>query len=53
MLTRRQPSDSFSLIHDPRNELGKLYSVDKLGNVWGGRDVLCTFPASSLPSTRR
>ncbi|CCM01155.1 uncharacterized protein FIBRA_03203 [Fibroporia radiculosa] len=34
------PTDSFSLIHDPRNEFGKLYSVDKLGNVWGGRDVL-------------
>ncbi|TFY54500.1 hypothetical protein EVJ58_g8828, partial [Rhodofomes roseus] len=34
------PSDSFSLIHDPRNEFGKLYSVDKLGNLWGGRDVL-------------
>ncbi|EPT04983.1 peptidase C1B bleomycin hydrolase [Fomitopsis schrenkii] len=34
------PSDSFSLIHDPRNDFGKLYSVDKLGNVWGGRDVL-------------
>ncbi|KZT72134.1 peptidase C1B, bleomycin hydrolase [Daedalea quercina L-15889] len=34
------PSDSFSLINDPRNEYGKLYSVDKLGNVWGGRDVL-------------
>ncbi|KAH9935545.1 peptidase C1B bleomycin hydrolase [Fomitopsis serialis] len=34
------PSDSFSLINDPRNEFGKLYSVDKLGNVWGGREVL-------------
>ncbi|PCH43598.1 peptidase C1B bleomycin hydrolase [Wolfiporia cocos MD-104 SS10] len=37
---KHAPSDSFSLIHDPRNEFGKLYSVDKLGNVWGGRDVL-------------
>lgn len=36
-----QPSESFSLINDPRNEYGKLYSVDKLGNVWGGREVLC------------
>ena len=36
------PSDSFSLINDPRNEYGKLYTVDKLGNVWGGRRVLCT-----------
>lgn len=34
--------DSFSLINDPRNEYGKLYTVDKLGNVWGGRPVLCT-----------
>ncbi|KZT10972.1 peptidase C1B bleomycin hydrolase [Laetiporus sulphureus 93-53] len=34
------PADSFSLIHDPRNEFEKLYSVEKLGNVWGGRDVL-------------
>lgn len=34
------PSESFSLINDPRNEYGKLYSVEKLGNVWGGRDVL-------------
>ncbi|KAG5643601.1 hypothetical protein DXG03_000609 [Asterophora parasitica] len=33
-------SDSFSLINDPRNEYSKLYTVDKLGNVWGGRPVL-------------
>lgn len=31
------PSESFSLINDPRNEYGKLYTVDRLGNVWGGR----------------
>lgn len=37
-----QPADSFSLINDPRNEYGKLYTVDKLGNLWGGRPVLCT-----------
>ena len=37
------PSDSFSLINDPRNEYGKLYTVDKLGNIWGGRPVLCTW----------
>ena len=35
------PKDSFSLIHDPRNAFGKLYTVDKLGNIWGGRPVLC------------
>ncbi|KAF7971803.1 hypothetical protein HWV62_19883 [Athelia sp. TMB] len=33
-------TDSFSLIHDPRNDFGKLYTVDKLGNVWGRRPVL-------------
>jgi len=34
------PLDSFSLINDPRNEFSKLYTVDKLGNVWGGRPIL-------------
>lgn len=34
------PAESFSLINDPRNEYGKLYTVDKLGNIWGGRPVL-------------
>lgn len=34
------PGESFSLINDPRNEFSKLYTVDKLGNVWGGRPVL-------------
>ncbi|KAJ6475258.1 peptidase C1B bleomycin hydrolase [Mycena vitilis] len=34
------PLDSFSLINDPRNEYSKLYTVDKLGNVVGGRAVL-------------
>ncbi|KAJ7703304.1 bleomycin hydrolase [Mycena rosella] len=34
------PLDSFSLINDPRNEYSKLYTVDKLGNVFGGRPVL-------------
>ncbi|KAI8992984.1 peptidase C1B bleomycin hydrolase [Trametes punicea] len=34
------PADSFSLINDPRNAYGKLYTVDKLGNLWGGRPVL-------------
>ena len=41
-----QPTDSFSLINDPRNEYSKLYTVDKLGNVWGGRPVLCTSSVS-------
>ncbi|KAG6331417.1 hypothetical protein ID866_7670 [Astraeus odoratus] len=34
------PSECFSLVNDPRNEYNKLYTVDKLGNVWGGRSVL-------------
>jgi len=33
-------ADSFSLINDPRNNYSTLYTVDKLGNVWGGRPVL-------------
>ncbi|TFK25230.1 bleomycin hydrolase [Coprinopsis marcescibilis] len=33
------PSESFSLINDPRNDYNRLYTVDKLGNVWGGRPV--------------
>lgn len=37
------PKDSFSLVNDPRNEFGKLYTVAKLGNVWGGRPVKCEF----------
>lgn len=36
-----QPADSFSLIHDPRHPYSKLYTVDKLGNLWGARSVLC------------
>ncbi|KAL4244009.1 Cysteine proteinase 1, mitochondrial [Abortiporus biennis] len=34
------PADSFSLINDPRNEYSKLYTVDRLGNLWGKRPVL-------------
>lgn len=32
--------DNISLINDPRNETGKLYTVQRLGNVWGARPVL-------------
>jgi bleomycin hydrolase len=38
--TKYPPTESFSLINDPRNEYNKLYTVDKLGNIWGGRPVL-------------
>lgn len=33
-------SDCISLINDPRNESNKLYTVQRLGNVWNGRPVL-------------
>ncbi|WWD08229.1 hypothetical protein V865_006340 [Kwoniella europaea PYCC6329] len=33
------PKESFSIINDPRNEYGKLYSVERLGNVWKGNPV--------------
>ena len=45
------PSDSFSLINDPRNEYEKLYTVERLGNVWGGRPVRCEstrYPAEAV-----
>lgn len=29
----------FSLVHDPRNEYHRLLTVDRLGNVWGGRPI--------------
>ncbi|KAK4052427.1 bleomycin hydrolase [Microbotryomycetes sp. JL201] len=32
-------SGGVSLVHDPRNKPG-LYTVDRLGNVWGGKPVL-------------
>lgn len=45
-----QPKNNFSLINDPRNSYSTLYTVEKLGNVWGGRPILCE---SSLSSVRR
>lgn len=32
--------EAISLINDPRNPLDKLYTVQRLGNVWGARPVL-------------
>lgn len=32
-------SDMVSLVHDPRNDLMTLLTVDRLGNVVGGRDI--------------
>lgn len=33
------PHTLFSLVHDPRNEYETLLTVDRLGNVWGGRPI--------------
>jgi bleomycin hydrolase len=38
------PGESFSLINDPRNAYEKLYTVDRLGNVWGGKGIRCKSP---------
>ncbi|KAN0090884.1 Peptidase C1B, bleomycin hydrolase [Tylopilus felleus] len=38
--TKYTPGECFSLINDPRNVYSQLYTVDKLGNIWGGRRVL-------------
>ncbi|GAA5912688.1 hypothetical protein JCM6882_005762 [Rhodosporidiobolus microsporus] len=32
-------STHLSLVNDPRHDYGTLLKVDRLGNVWGGRDV--------------
>lgn len=37
------PSESFSLINDPRNQYEKLYTVERLGNVWGAKPIRCEF----------
>ncbi|EGG04950.1 uncharacterized protein MELLADRAFT_123253 [Melampsora larici-populina 98AG31] len=34
-----QPSEYISLINDPRNPFNKSYTVDRIGNVWGGRPI--------------
>ncbi|EGV60124.1 peptidase C1B, bleomycin hydrolase [Yamadazyma tenuis ATCC 10573] len=36
---RYEANKSFSLVHDPRNEVGALLTVDKLNNVSGGRPI--------------
>ncbi|KAG9052066.1 hypothetical protein FS842_010549 [Serendipita sp. 407] len=36
---KNKPTDAFSLINDPRNAYDALYTVDRLGNVWGGKPV--------------
>lgn len=44
--------DFVSLINDPRNAYGKLFTVDRLGNVVGGPPVLVRLPSLPLPSPR-
>eukprot|EP00475_Leptophrys_vorax_P002660 TRINITY_DN11496_c0_g2_i1.p1 TRINITY_DN11496_c0_g2~~TRINITY_DN11496_c0_g2_i1.p1 ORF type:complete len:469 (+),score=132.69 TRINITY_DN11496_c0_g2_i1:170-1576(+) len=42
-------SKHVSIINDPRNEYGKMYTVDRLGNVVGGRPVAyLNLPIESL-----
>ena len=36
---KNKHTEAFSLINDPRNEYDTLYTVDRLGNVWGGKPV--------------
>lgn len=36
---KSKPTEAFSLINDPRNKYEELYTVDRLGNVWGGKAV--------------
>ncbi|OJA21067.1 hypothetical protein AZE42_06810 [Rhizopogon vesiculosus] len=38
--TKFSPAESFSFVDHPRRDYGKLYTVDELGNIWGGRPVL-------------
>ncbi|KZO98930.1 peptidase C1B, bleomycin hydrolase [Calocera viscosa TUFC12733] len=39
-ITPYDPSTAFSIVNDPRNKYNALFSVDRLGNVWGARPVL-------------
>ena len=40
----------YSLVNDPRNEYGRLMTVDRLGNVVGGRPI--TYINTDLPVSR-
>jgi bleomycin hydrolase len=39
--------DCFSLINDPRNKYDTLYTVNRLGNVWGARPVQCEYSVTA------
>ncbi|KAF4633908.1 hypothetical protein G7Y89_g4198 [Cudoniella acicularis] len=38
-ITNSTVHDMFSLVNDPRNEYGTLLTVDRLGNIVGGRNI--------------
>ncbi|CAD6587372.1 MAG: hypothetical protein CYPHOPRED_003901 [Cyphobasidiales sp. Tagirdzhanova-0007] len=40
LATTFKAEDNISLINDPRNDMSTLYTVQRLGNVWGARPVL-------------
>lgn len=40
----------FSLVHDPRHDPHRLLTVDRLGNVWGGRPI--TYVNVTLPEMK-
>lgn len=40
----------FSLVHDPRNDFNTLLTVNRLGNVWGGRPI--TYVNVSMPTLK-
>lgn len=44
-------NDLFSLVNDPRNKYNELLSVDRLGNVYGGRSV--TYVNVDMPTMKK
>lgn len=45
-------SNTLSLLHDPRNQFRATYTIERLGNVVGGRDlVFLNLPMKQLKST--
>lgn len=45
-------SNTLSLLHDPRNQFRATYTIERLGNVVGGRDlVFLNLPMKDLKKT--
>ncbi|MBW0521761.1 hypothetical protein O181_061476 [Austropuccinia psidii MF-1] len=44
-------TDYISLINDPRHEYTQSYSIDRLGNVWGGRPIRYVNTTSEILKT--